>query len=148
MDIYGSNTSPQDTPKVHNAQLRCKRCRQVLALSSQIETHEPPEADSRQAQFIKTAPNSRRIIDVKPASPSCSHYFLTEPLNWMKDELQGKGELDGKFQCPKCNSKVGGYSWKGTRCSCGRWMIPALHVQTAKVDFVKTGGSQKLVIGE
>ncbi|EDK36210.2 hypothetical protein PGUG_00308 [Meyerozyma guilliermondii ATCC 6260] len=148
MDIYGSNTSPQDTPKVHNAQLRCKRCRQVLALSSQIETHVPPEADSRQAQFIKTAPNSRRIIDVKPASPSCSHYFLTEPLNWMKDELQGKGELDGKFQCPKCNSKVGGYSWKGTRCSCGRWMIPALHVQTAKVDFVKTGGSQKLVIGE
>lgn len=144
MEMYQKEDSSKDTTMEDsnsnqpNAQLRCKRCRQTLAMSSHIDTHEPPEADSRQALFIKTAPNSRRIVDVKPASASCSHYFLTEPLNWMKQELQGKGDMDGKFQCPKCSCKVGGYSWKGTRCSCGRWMVPALHLLTAKIDFVKT----------
>lgn len=137
----GKEGSPlAQSPQSSSSQLRCKRCRQVLAISTQIDTHEPPESDSRQAQFVKTAPHSRRIINAKPAAPSCSHYFLKEPLNWMKDELQGKGELDGKFACPKCSGKVGGYSWKGSRCSCGRWMVPALHLQTAKVDFVRLRG--------
>ncbi|CAI4383767.1 BAF_collapsed_G0031230.mRNA.1.CDS.1 [Saccharomyces cerevisiae] len=52
----------------------------------------------------------------------------------MQPELQGKQELEGKFSCPGCSSKVGGYNWKGSRCSCGKWVIPAIHLQTSKVD--------------
>lgn len=113
--------------------LRCKRCRQVLANQGDIETHKVPGSDSRQSQFIKTAPNSRRIISVREASSTCSHYFLDEPLEWMQPELE-KQEIEGKFACPKCTHKVGGYSWRGSRCSCGKWMVPALHLQSAKVD--------------
>lgn len=116
--------------------LRCKRCRKVLAQSSDIEDHQAPTSDSRQSQFIKTAPNSRRIVSVQPASKLCSHYFFTEPVDWMRNELE-KSEIEGKFQCPKCSSKVGGYSWKGSRCSCGKWMVPAIHLQDAKVDSIK-----------
>lgn len=115
--------------------LRCRKCRQVLATESEIEEHQPPEAESRQSKFIKTAPNSRRIISVEEASNDCSHYFFSEPVNWMRNELE-KGEIEGKFQCPKCTTKVGGYSWKGSRCSCGKWMIPALHLQNAKLDKI------------
>ncbi|KAI3403786.2 YVH1 [Candida oxycetoniae] len=84
--------------------LRCRKCRQVLANNTHIEKHDIPEADSRQSQFIKTAPNSRRIISVQKAS-ACSHHFFAEPVDWMRDELE-KAELEGKFQCPKCSSKM------------------------------------------
>lgn len=116
--------------------LRCRKCRHVLATETDIEPHDMPDADSRQARFVKTAPNSRRIISASDAAKVCSHYFMEEPVEWMRGELE-KQELEGKFCCPKCQSKVGGYSWKGSRCSCGKWMIPALHIQTAKVDQMK-----------
>lgn len=124
----------EDDPRALT-QLRCKRCRQKLALSTSFVAHIPPSEDSKQSQFVKKAANSRRIISIQAASNTCSHYFV-EPLNWMKEELQGKAEMEGKFQCPKCETKVGGYSWKGSRCSCGKWMVPAVHLQRAKVDEV------------
>lgn len=119
-----------------NSQIRCKRCRQVVALGSQIDTHTKPDTDSKQAHFIKRAPNSRRVVSTQEAANICSHYFLKEPLNWMRPELEGKGELEGKFFCPRCQCKIGGYSWRGSRCSCGKWMVPAIHLQSAKVDYI------------
>lgn len=113
--------------------LRCKRCRQVLASEADIDLHDAPGADSRQSKFVKNAPNSRRIVSVEEAASTCSHYFMGEPCDWMRAELD-KLEIEGKFACPKCDAKVGGYSWRGLRCLCGKWMIPALHLQAAKVD--------------
>lgn len=117
--------------------LRCKRCRTTLAKSNDVESHEIPDSESRQAHFIRTVPNSRRIISSVDASKTCSHYFMSEPMAWMETELN-KQELEGKLACPKCEAKVGGYSWKGSRCSCGKWMVPAIHLQSAKVDLMKT----------
>lgn len=134
-EIFNTTNSKEKTKGSYN--LRCKRCRQVLANQGDIENHEIPGTESRQSQFIKTAPNSRRIVAVSDASQTCSHYFLEEPVDWMRLELE-KQDIEGKFSCPKCSHKVGGYSWKGSRCSCGKWMIPALHLQSAKVDEMKT----------
>ncbi|KAI5963609.1 YVH1 [Candida pseudojiufengensis] len=55
-------------PKLY--ELRCKRCRKALAYNNNIEEHEIPDSNSRQSQFIKTAPNSRRIISTQQASNS------------------------------------------------------------------------------
>lgn len=117
--------------------LRCKRCRNVLARNGDIEHHDKPDSESRQAHFVRTVPNRRRIISSVEGSNTCSHYFLSEPVVWMEEELS-KQEMDGKLACPKCDAKVGGYSWKGSRCSCGKWMIPALHLQSAKIDLMKS----------
>lgn len=114
-------------------QLRCKRCRQPLALSTSFVEHVPPGDDSKQSKFVRKVANSKRVINVQSASNVCSHFFV-EPLNWMKSVLQESTELEGKFKCPKCETKVGGYNWKGSRCSCGKWMVPAIHLQSAKVD--------------
>lgn len=115
-------------------QLRCKKCRQPLALSTAFIPHERPDQGSRHANFITTSAHSNRILNIERASDFCSHIFV-EPLNWMKEELH-KGELLGKFYCPnsRCGTKIGAYSWKGARCSCGRWVVPAISLQTAKVD--------------
>lgn len=115
--------------------LRCKRCRHTLASSHHVELHDTPDEDSKQSLFIKTAANLRRVISREAASVSCSHHFLAEPTAWMGPEMD-KQEMDGKLNCPKCDAKVGAYSWKGSRCSCGKWMTPAIHLQTAKVDKV------------
>ncbi|SCU95721.1 LAMI_0F03466g1_1 [Lachancea mirantina] len=116
--------------------IRCKKCRQKLALSTSFIAHEPPSKESSEGHFIRRAAGSHRIIDIKRSQDVCSHYFV-EPLNWMKEELQKELELEGKFMCPNCACKVGGYNWKGSRCSCGKWMVPAIHLQSAKVDKVK-----------
>ena len=114
---------------------RCKKCRQRLAISTSFLKHDPPSKESSEGHFIKRAGGSRRIVDIQESQTVCSHFFV-EPLNWMKEELQGKQELEGKFSCPGCSSKVGAYNWKGSRCSCGKWVIPAIHLQTNKVDSV------------
>ncbi|GMM37092.1 tyrosine protein phosphatase [Saccharomycopsis crataegensis] len=127
--------NPKEGEKL--TQLRCKKCRQELALSTSFIPHEIPDEGSRQSNFVTTSGYSNRIIGIERASNFCSHIFV-EPLNWMKEELQGKGELLGKLNCPnsRCGTKVGTYSWKGSRCSCGRWVVPAISLQTAKVDEV------------
>lgn len=133
------NMTPDDKAQVKVA--RCKKCRQRLALSTSFIQHDPPSKQSSEGHFIRRATNSRRIIGIQPSQNQCSHFFV-EPLNWMKEELQTKQELEGKLACPGCNSKVGGYNWKGSRCSCGKWVVPAIHLQADKVDLLSVAGPQ------
>ncbi|KAG5519395.1 hypothetical protein PMAC_002022 [Pneumocystis sp. 'macacae'] len=60
-----------------------------------------------------------------------------KPLIWMKKELDN-GNIEGKFTCPKCNSRIGKYAWQGMTCSCKKWITPALSVQKGKIDIVKS----------
>lgn len=97
-------------------ELRCKRCRTVLA-------------------------NQRFIIPHQKAAPGkqpCPHHFI-EALSWMRPLLEG-GELDGRLVCPnaKCGSSIGRYSWQGFKCSCGEWVCPAFSLGASKVDEVAT----------
>ncbi|CAI4065644.1 hypothetical protein SUVZ_09G1830 [Saccharomyces uvarum] len=138
-DMFKDSESSQDLDKLTEAEkskvtaVRCKNCRTKLALSTSFIAHDPPSKESSEGHFIKRAANSHRIIDIQESQANCSHFFI-EPLKWMQPELQGKQELEGKFSCPGCSRKVGGYNWKGSRCSCGKWVIPAIHLQTSKVD--------------
>jgi dual specificity phosphatase 12 len=92
-------------------ELRCKKCRQTLTTT----------------RFLLSHAENRNL---------CSQYF-TEPVSWMRDELE-KGELEGKLACPKCSAKIGSYHWQGSKCSCGKWVTPAIGLQKAKVDEVST----------
>ncbi|SMN22606.1 similar to Saccharomyces cerevisiae YIR026C YVH1 Protein phosphatase involved in vegetative growth at low temperatures, sporulation, and glycogen accumulation [Maudiozyma saulgeensis] len=112
--------------------VRCKKCRHRLALSTSFIPHIPPSKDSSESHFIRKAANSNRVIDIQESQDTCSHYFM-EPLKWMEPELS-KQELEGKLTCPNCEMKVGAYNWKGSRCSCGKWVTPAIHLQSNRVD--------------
>lgn len=118
-----------------NTALKCKKCRQLLALSISFIGHSSPTKNSSEGHFIRRAAGSRRVIDIQQSQDQCSHFFV-EPLSWMKKNLQNMKELEGKFSCPSCSTKVGGYNWKGSRCSCGKWVNPAIHLLSAKVDHV------------
>jgi dual specificity phosphatase 12 len=102
---------------VPSRELRCKRCRRVLANSNFILEHEQP---ARAPAVAKR--------------DGCPHIFI-EPLSWMRPTLE-VGELDGRLACPneKCGAIIGRYSWKGFKCSCTGWVTPAFSVLKSKVD--------------
>ncbi|KAL2270634.1 hypothetical protein VTJ83DRAFT_5 [Remersonia thermophila] len=101
-------------------ELRCKKCRRVLATGPFIVPHRGP-------------------TDGKPQQP-CPHFFI-EALSWMRPTLE-EGELDGRLTCPntKCSASIGRYAWQGFKCSCGQWVAPAFSLQTSKVDEVIVAG--------
>ncbi|BFZ56149.1 tyrosine protein phosphatase yvh1 [Savitreella phatthalungensis] len=113
------NDTMQDSTSTHSSvghtAIRCRRCRYVLASERYVIEHEPKTPG--------------RTVN------ACAHFFI-EPIRWMKKELD-KGQLEGRFDCPKCSTKVGGYAWQGMTCSCRRWILPALALQRAKVDEVR-----------
>lgn len=40
--------------------------------------------------------------------PLCTMTYFVEPLSWMKSVTHSE---EGKINCPKCNSKIGSFSW-------------------------------------
>jgi hypothetical protein len=109
--------------------------RRVLASSSSFLIHKPPEETyTHKSSYAKVASTPRAQVDsLLPAQ--CAHFFL-EPQDWMQATVD-QGELDGKLECPKCSSKVGGYAWQGMRCSCGKWVTPCFSLGKSKVDEVR-----------
>ncbi len=41
------------------------------------------------------------------------------------------------IKCKKCSLKLGEFFEKGTQCSCGSWVVPAVQIVKSKVDKVK-----------
>lgn len=128
MTANGPTTYQETDSSSRYTQIRCKKCRFVLASENHIIQHEPKiqnvaQPESQQSSLIP---------------PSCAHFFL-EPIRWMKTELD-RGEVDGRFSCPnpKCGAKIGSYAWQGMTCSCRRWVLPALCIQRSKVDELKS----------
>ncbi len=66
----------------------------------------------------------------------CSEQLFIEPQKWFADDIS---DVNGKLMCPngKCGSKLGTYDWCGSKCSCGSWVVPAIHIQSSKVDLCK-----------
>lgn len=96
--------------------------RRALATSQYLISHKPRKDTSKQ-------PSST-------SSPSCAHHFL-DPLSWMRPELE-QGKLDGRLECPKCQTNVGKYAWQGMQCSCGEWVVPGISLAKGRVDEMRT----------
>ncbi|EAQ87099.1 hypothetical protein CHGG_03718 [Chaetomium globosum CBS 148.51] len=99
-------------------ELRCKKCRRVLATGPFIVPHHGTDEVGR---------------------ADCPHFFI-EALSWMRPILD-EGALDGRLICPnaKCSASIGRYAWQGFKCSCGEWVAPAFSLQNSKVDKVVKG---------
>ncbi|KAK4236004.1 tyrosine-protein phosphatase [Achaetomium macrosporum] len=105
-------------------ELRCKKCRRVLATGPFIVPHQG------QGQGNDNGNNTNK----------CPHFFV-EALSWMRPILE-EGALDGRLICPntRCAASIGRYAWQGFKCSCGEWVAPAFSLQSSKVDRVVVAG--------
>mmetsp|Transcript_8232 Transcript_8232/g.20248 ORF Transcript_8232/g.20248 Transcript_8232/m.20248 type:complete len:429 (+) Transcript_8232:170-1456(+) len=120
----------QSTPSPHNptpekTRYACKRCRTILFGVEDLE--DPPHTQSLHSFRKRGTKAGYGNVG------SCQNHFIAEPLSWMNE----CGGLEGKLHCPKCNTKVGHYSWTGAQCSCGTWVTPAIMLPLSKVDEVK-----------
>ncbi|EXJ86386.1 hypothetical protein A1O3_03337 [Capronia epimyces CBS 606.96] len=126
-DIAVSLSSRPPAGPSLDIELKCRKCRRLLAKSNFIIPHKPP---------------AHRDPSSGSSAEPCAHIFL-HPLSWMKDVL-AQGELDGRLACPnpKCGANIGKFAWQGLRCSCGGWVTPGFGVARSKVDEVQATRSK------
>ncbi len=91
----------------------CRRCRYCLLDSTTLHSH-----------------SLTSYVGIEKPH-KCSSLFVEEPPVFMtiKDE-----EQEGKLVCPKCETRVGQWSWIGSKCSCGEWITPAYQFTKSKLD--------------
>ncbi|KAI9731751.1 MAG: tyrosine protein phosphatase yvh1 [Cirrosporium novae-zelandiae] len=142
-DDNESNGGVEITPQEHSSssgpdhdvqkskrhfEYRCRKCRHSLSATPYLVSHTPKPNPTPLTQASNTS-------NANPSPPPpCAHIY-TQPLLWMKPELS-KGNLNGRLNCPKCNTNVGKYAWQGLKCSCGAWMVPAITLARTRVDEV------------
>lgn len=102
----------------------CRKCRTLLFGEANLEN--PPHIPSKH-NF-----SSRKHGVRSSTERTCQSYFLSSALSWMGNT----GDVDGKFSCPHCDTKLGAWNWSGAQCSCGTWVVPAIQVPVSRVDEV------------
>jgi hypothetical protein len=103
----------------------CRKCRRLLFGEKDLQD---PQHLPAKHQF-----SARKMTHSKQVSASCQSFFLQGGLSWMTNVNE---TVEGKFGCPKCDTKIGTWNWSGAQCSCGTWVVPAIQVPRSKVDLV------------
>lgn len=136
---------------------RCKKCRRIVACKSNIIAHKPLPINQRfkEAKLMEMMKNDEHtgiMVDqisdkLKENSLSsdrssdveievCKDVFFLEPLAWMDGILR---QTNGKLHCPKCQSKLGSFSWTmGCHCPCGTQVSPAFYLVPSKVELSRS----------
>lgn len=95
--------------------------------------------------------NTQQQGDFGNTNGNCTSLFLNEAamesLPWLQaalaaggqqdgDEGDGAAGVEGKLCCPnaRCRTRLGGFNWSGSQCSCGSWVVPAVQVVASRVD--------------
>ncbi|XP_057326278.1 dual specificity protein phosphatase MPK-4 [Microplitis mediator] len=125
---------------------RCKRCRRVVASVSNLLPHLPherqiwryvstkkrDETSSKQMQTLAKIEKDKKD-SASNSAEVCNKTYFIEPLAWMRDILHN---VEGKLNCPKCETKLGSFSWvSGSQCPCGAKIAPAFYLVPSKVDW-------------
>lgn len=140
---------------------RCRKCRRIVAAKSNCITHtpvaikiqnstktstqaevhaQPNQSKTLTEQFnaqacINTSNHSDRSLE-SVAQPRCKEIIFVEPLIWMHDIAK---QTQGKLNCPKCQSKLGNFTWiNSCNCPCGKNISPAFYLVPSKVELTHT----------
>ncbi|XP_044595438.1 dual specificity protein phosphatase MPK-4-like isoform X2 [Cotesia glomerata] len=125
---------------------RCKRCRRVVASVSNLLPHFPNERQvwryisnktydglsPKQIQKLAKIEKDKKD-GTSNSTEACTKTHFIEPLAWMRDIIHN---VEGKLNCPKCETKLGSFSWvSGCQCPCGAKVAPAFYLVPSKVDW-------------
>jgi hypothetical protein len=78
----------------------------------------------------------------------CQSIFLDGALDNFPPTLVPLTAGEGQIQCRNCNYRCGNYSWSGTQCSCGQWVVPGLQIPISRIDFAFRDRYQPPTIGK
>jgi len=99
----------------------CRLCHARVCNESDID-------ESHQKNLSKHTMSHRSIS----GSSKCTSLFLAEPLEWMS----AMDSVEGPLLCPgpKCRTRLGGWNWSGSQCSCGTWVTPSIFLVASRLD--------------
>ena len=143
-DIYINDKTP-------NFIFKCGKCRKNLFTDKQLMLFHDNSAKDKYS-------NKRRKNN-SVNTTECTSYFLSigrlmiedndnnKNINNKKEDEKDKFEEkmesknmkieSGAIKCKKCSYKLGEFFPKGTQCSCGSWVVPAIQIVKSKVDKIK-----------
>ncbi|XP_065364570.1 dual specificity protein phosphatase MPK-4 [Calliphora vicina] len=91
-------------------------------------------AQIRQVSITSPTEGQQSQID-GDKMPYCQNILFVEPIAWMQHI---SNNTQGRLNCPKCEQKLGNYSWiNGCQCPCGEEISPAFYLIPSKVELSK-----------
>ncbi|PON43607.1 Dual specificity phosphatase [Trema orientale] len=127
-EVSSEVEAPSDAGNNSRSAYRCKKCRRVVALQSNVVDHIPGEGETSFDWHKRKSGNPFN----KSEETECSSIFV-EPLQWMT--AVEEGALEGKLSCAHCEARLGYFNWSGIQCSCGSWITPAFQLHKSRVDI-------------
>jgi dual specificity phosphatase 12 len=143
-DKYMNDNTP-------NYIFKCGKCRKTIFTDKQLMLfHDNSPKD-------KYSNKRRKNNTVK--TTECTSYFLSvgrlmidndsgnnkaQDSKDIFEEIMEKNHMkieSGVIKCKKCSNKLGEFYPKGTQCSCGSWIVPAIQIVKSKVDKIKSNNS-------
>ncbi|XP_055302217.1 dual specificity protein phosphatase MPK-4 [Sitodiplosis mosellana] len=121
----------------------------------QADIHVPSESSSDESKIgtkglldrmnaLCMYSNSEKSSGCEPEPRRCKEILFIEPLAWMLDI--GK-QTQGKLNCPKCQSKLGNFSWvNSVNCPCGKNVSPAFYLVPSKVELTHSVQNVEITI--
>ena len=122
---------------------KCGKCRKTLFSDKQLILFHDNLAKNKYS-------NKRRKNNTVKTT-ECTSYFLS--IERLMEDEDNKHNNKDKFEenminnnmklesdaikCKKCSYKLGEFFPKGTQCSCGSWVVPAVQIVKSKVDKIK-----------
>lgn len=81
--------------------------------------------------------------------PSSASRLSSDDGGRLTGTATDEAPLSGRLTCPnpKCEANVGKFAWQGLRCSCGKWVVPAIGVARARVDITERKADSTTSVG-
>ncbi|XP_014664303.1 PREDICTED: E3 ubiquitin-protein ligase RNF180-like [Priapulus caudatus] len=106
---------------------KCRRCRQMLCLSSCI-------VDSH-GELAKEV--SSCALDTSNPDPLAGLLFLDSDKlpEWLTAQIDEGEWSKGRIHCPKCRARIGLFDFiTGSKCGCLQYVLPGIQINKSKVD--------------
>lgn len=129
--ILTTTTTPTTSPM--------NTCESTQTTTDAIVHCETTDAEKAQNELSKKTnklcisnTESEKSLDDGP-NQRCKEILFIEPIAWMAEICK---QTQGKLNCPKCNSKLGNFTWiNGCNCPCGKNVAPAFYLVPSKVEL-------------
>ncbi len=108
----------------------CRQCQCELFTNADLSRH--TEGVGLHDWFMKYG--SEKTIE-SSQSIECHQKLFTNYLEWLMIQIDtSENSHSDSIKCPKCSVIIGNYNLNGTKCPCGRWIVPAFHFDMDKIE--------------
>lgn len=121
---------------------KCRKCRLSLFKGDYVVN-----AHSKTVHGDEVNPKEDSVCCASLTEKDTVWYLKDDNLPaWVEPLINQANWIKGKLTCPKCNGRIGSFDYVcGSKCQCGDYVLPAVHVVRGKIDCDTMGLLSKIV---